>query len=711
MTAASRWDRACARAGSPQGAVVFVTAYALLALMTLTSPGLPAGVDLSRIIWLPSGLALAYIVQAGIRSWPWIFLAEAVVTGLTGDPILGAIGTGAGSTAEAVLAATLLSAAGFSPSLGRWRDVVALIVLGSGVSSLVGAGISVTSLVWSGALPVSGILDVGFRWWLTHANGILLLTPVLLTVCTGLGSKLRQHLWEAAGVAAALMSVGWLLFNTEDPESVTRLLLYVPFPLLLWAAFRFRLAGAALANLFLILPALAGTGAGRGPLAGIGPNQTVLQLGVFLAVTVLTSLILAGVVEEREEEARARLAAEEERREMGERMHQAQKLESLGILAGGIAHDFNNLLATIMGNADLAEKRLPLDHAAGDNVSEVLRASRRAADLCRQIQAYAGRGQVSSSTVNLNEVVDEMGELLSVSFPRNADVTIRLTSGLPPVWGDVTQIRQVVLNLLTNAADALPEGRGRIEVTTGEIRGDEVLQGDLVIGERPPAGDRLVHLTVTDDGPGMDEEVRARVFEPFYSTKNVGRGLGLAVVLGIVRAHGGTMELRTSPGQGARFRVALPVTERRAVPEVASLWESGGRPLYGRVLLADDEEGVRRACGGMLREEGLEVLEVEDGVEAVEAYRDAPEDFDLVILDVSMPRMNGYEALRAMREIRPGVRVILTTGNVHDADEVEAEFGAPILAKPYGSEELRGVVARGLGRRPAGTVSTGRPSR
>jgi CheY-like chemotaxis protein len=333
-------------------------------------------------------------------------------------------------------------------------------------------------------------------------------------------------------------------------------------------------------------------------------------------------------------------------------------------------------------------------------VAEVLRASRRAADLCRQIQAYAGRGQVSSSVVDLNEVVDEMGELLSVSFPSDAEVTVRLASGLPPVWGDVTQIRQVVLNLLTNAADALPGGRGRIRVTTGELPAQDVVEADLVIGERPSPTSRLVHLTVEDDGPGMDEETRIRVFEPFFSTKNVGRGLGLAVVIGIVRSHGGTMELRTSPGAGATFRVALPVTTRAPTPEPAPALESGGRPLYGRVLLADDEEGVRRACGGMLREEGLEVVEVADGVEAVERYRSQPEDYDLVILDVSMPRMDGYETLGALREIRPEVRVILSTGNLHDADEVEAKFGAPILAKPYGSEELRSMVALGLGRRP-----------
>jgi signal transduction histidine kinase/CheY-like chemotaxis protein len=674
------------------GGVVFVLGYVLLALATLWTDSLE-GIQLTRLVWLPSGLALAFIVQAGLRAWPWIFAAEALVTVFSGDPIAGALGTGAGSTAEAVLAASLLSTIGFSASLSRWRDVVALIVLASGLSSLLGAVVSVSSLVWSGTFAVDAFWSVTFRWWLTHANGILVVTPVALVFYAGLGARVRARPGEALLIGGLLLTVGAMLFGSPDPRGPGLFFLYLPFPILLWAAFRFQVPGAALANLFLLVPALVGTALGRGPLVGEGTTLTLVLFSVFLVVVVLTSLILAGVVQDREEVAGARLAAEEERRIMGERMHQAQKLESLGVLAGGIAHDFNNLLATIMGNADLVERRLPVDDPAGDHVAEVLRASRHAADLCRQILAYAGRGKVSAGVVDLNDVVTEMGELLGVSFPKDAEVKILPAAEVPPVWGDVTQIRQVVLNLLTNAADALPEGRGRINVRTGTMTSSEIVEADVVSGDSPLPRGTLVHLTVEDDGPGMDEDLRVRIFEPFFSTKQVGRGLGLSVVLGIVRSHGGCMELRTSPGEGARFRMTLPVTERAGTLAQPVRTVEDGASLAGTVLVADDDRAVRGVCRAMLEEMGLRVLEAADGQEAVDVYRDRIEEIDLAMLDITMPRMDGFQAMMAIRKMDPGARVLLSTGNVEPAEEVEAVWGVPLLPKPYGSRELRDTIA------------------
>lgn len=680
--------------------LVFVLAYLVLALLTLEWHWILRGLDLSRLIWLPSGLALAYIVREGPRGWPWIFVGEALVTAFTGNPLVAALGTGAGSTAEALLAAWLFRRLGFSPTLKDWRDVVMLIALGAGVSSLLGAFVSVSSIVVSGGLRTGNLFPVSLRWWLTHANGILLLTPVLLTFRSGLVRRVRERPGEASALAGLIVLAGGLLFGTPVNRPFAGLLLYLPLPLLLWMAFRFRLGGAAWANLFLLMPALIGTAAELGPLAGGGPSEQVMSLTAFMAVCILTSLVLAGVVADREEEAAARIAAEAERRKMSEQVHQAQKLESLGVLAGGIAHDFNNLLATIMGNADLADRKLGEEEPAADHVAEVLRASRRAADLCRQILAYAGRGQVSAAAVDLREVVQEMGELLSVSFPKDAEVEFLESGEVLPVWGDVSQLRQVVLNLLTNAADALPGGRGRVTVSTGMLDAREVRVQDIVAGDAPRPGASLVCLTVADDGPGMDEEVRARVFEPFFSTKDAGRGLGLSVVSGIVRSHGGCLELRTAPGEGARFRMTLPVTHRAVTSTRLTPPLLDDVRFQGKVVLADDEEAVRTMASIMLAELGLEVITAPDGYEAVAAFEGHRDDVVAVLLDVTMPRMNGYQALRAIRGLDPTVPIILSSGNLEDADAVEQEWGTPLLAKPYAARELSEVLARILVPKP-----------
>lgn len=684
----------------PSGGLLFVLIFTVLGLVTLRPGIFGVDLDLERAVWFPSGVALAYIMMAGRRAWPWIFVAEGCITLLTldgrgGNPLVTALGTASGGTVEALLAAWLLSRIGFSTSLSRWSDVVALIGLGAGVSSLVGSLVSVFFLFVTDPPTTIGLTELTLRWWMTHAQGILILTPVVLAFFAGQGLRTRDRPWEAAILGGMVALVSVFLFGSPPDWELSEIFLYLPFPLLLWAAFRFGLAGAALANLVLIVPALLGTSQNLGPILAATPTLTLLHQTVFVGVCVLTSLVVAGTVEEREAAAEARLRAEEERSRLNERMHQTQKLESLGILAGGIAHDFNNLLVSIMGNADLAERQLPRDHEAGDNVAEILRASRRASDLCRQILAYAGRGQVQQGVVDLDEVVREMGELLSVSFPKDAVVEIRSDPDLPPVWGDVTQLRQVVLNLLTNAADALPGGAGRIVVETGLIRTEGISPEDLVTGELPPPGTEMVHFTVTDNGTGMDEDLRARVFEPFYSTKSAGRGLGLAVVTGIVRSHNGLLELATAPGKGSRFRLILPSTERAPlrVVEPVKDWLPDGARLSGRVLLVDDEPAVRRVARRMLEDVGVSVAEAGDGFEALEAFQRERGEIDAVVMDVTMPRMDGYAALRQMRALDPAVRVLLVTGNVQDAEMVEETLGVPLLTKPYRAQELQAVLS------------------
>ncbi|HKK93711.1 MAG TPA: ATP-binding protein, partial [Longimicrobiales bacterium] len=529
-------------------------------------------------------------------------------------------------------------------------------------------------------------------WWLTHANGILLGVPILLAWWYGSFARIREHALEAVALALTVVALGFLLFEPEGGAESARRFLYVPFPVLIWSAFRFRLVGAAAANLFLAIPVMAFTALGRGPfneVAGVLGPDTLLQLWVFVAVNAVTSLFVAAVVEEREREVLARIAAEEERTRMSERVARARRAESLGVLAGGIAHDFNNLLVSIMGHAELAGLELE-GHPAGESVDEIMRASQRAAEICRQMLAYAGRGRVSNSTVDLAEVAAEMTELLSVSFDEATRVEVYLEGRVRPIWGDITQLRRVTLNLLTNASDALPEGRGRIRVSTGPIARHQLSDDDLMAGGVPDEGE-LVHLTVEDDGSGLDPDLRDRIFEPFFSTKSNSRGLGLAAVLGIVVAHDGLLELRSRPGEGARFRLVFPVTDRESEvddddPDTPSTVNGAS------ILVADDEEGVREVVVGMLEGAGASVEAVPDGLEAVRVFGDAPGRFDVVVLDITMPRLGGVEALARIREIRPRMPVVLMTGDVEDADRVAKVHRVPVLMKPFRLYDVTQVV-------------------
>jgi len=627
----------------------------------------------------------------------WTALAELVVTILTGDPVLFAIGAALGNGLEVAAALLVLRAFKFRPSLERGRDVVTLVLGGAVFAALAGALISAPSLrLFDPSAAGAGWQRLTVNWWLTHANGILLGAPLLLAWWHGAFERIRALRLEAVLLGVAVLALGFLLFDPFLDGNASRRFLYVPFPVLIWSAFRFRLVGAAAANFLITLPVMAATPLSRGPFVTPGQEMgpdALFQLWIFVAVNAVTALFVAAVVEEREREVSARLEAEEERRRLSEEIARARRAESLGVLAGGIAHDFNNLLVSIMGHADLAARRLEPEHPAGDSVNEIMRASQRAAEVCRQMLAYAGRGRISNAPIDLAEVAAEMTELLSVSFDQGVEVEVAAgRSG--PVWGDVTQLRRVTLNLLTNASDAIGTEGGAIRVTTGPITRKELSAHDLVAGAVPD-GTELAHLTVEDDGGGLSDELRERIFEPFFSTKSVGRGLGLAAVLGIVLAHDGLLELRSHASRGARFRIVLPVTDRDAsVPRPPADEELVTPESLGRVLVADDEPGVREVAVQMLTELGAQVEVVPDGIDAIERFTEAPDAFDAVILDISMPGAGGIETLQAIRRVRSRVPVLLMTGNVGDAERVEEDYRVPVLLKPYRLSEITAALAR-----------------
>jgi len=392
-----------------------------------------------------------------------------------------------------------------------------------------------------------------------------------------------------------------------------------------------------------------------------------------------------------------RRRVEEEQRRLEEHIRHVQKLESLGVLAGGIAHDFNNLLMAILGNADLALLALSPASPARQNIEEIGTASRRAAELCRQMLAYSGKGRFVVEKLDLSELVREMANILEVSVSKKATLRCHYPEGLPAVEADATQVRQVVMNLITNASEALGERPGVISISTGAMACDRAYLLDSVSGTDLPAG-RYVFLEVSDSGCGMDAETQRRIFDPFFTTKFTGRGLGLAAVLGIVRGHGGSIRVRSQPGKGTTFTVLLPALDTPARPTEKPM--AAPQPWHGdgTVLLVDDEPGVRRVGEEMLEVLGFRVLTAADGVEAVHVFRQHADAIACVILDLTMPRMNGEEAFRELRRIRGDVRVVLSSG--YDEQDVTRRFFGEgptgFVQKPYTVDLLREVVQRAL---------------
>jgi PAS domain S-box-containing protein len=390
-----------------------------------------------------------------------------------------------------------------------------------------------------------------------------------------------------------------------------------------------------------------------------------------------------------------RISARVERERLETQLQQSQKFESLGLLAGGVAHDFNNLLCGILGNVDLAALDLAEGHPAQQSLDEIRAAAHQATELCRQMLAYAGRERLVVAEVDLSRLVGSMEQLLRVSVSKKASMRLDLTAPLPKVQGDASQLRQVLLNLVLNASEALGDESGVISVRTGvEECQQEYLRATYLKDDLP--GGQYVVVEVSDSGVGMDADTQSRLFDPFFSTKFLGRGLGLAAVIGILRAHGGTIKVYSEVGKGSVFKVFLPAVVVGAQPTVVppvSRWTGSGR-----VLLADDEPSVRSVGARMLQRLGFEVLLAEDGREAVRKFEKHGESLVLVLLDMTMPHLDGAETFRELRRLRPDVKVVLTSG--YTEAEATGRFSGKGLAgfvqKPFRLNALRVAVQNAL---------------
>ena len=389
-----------------------------------------------------------------------------------------------------------------------------------------------------------------------------------------------------------------------------------------------------------------------------------------------------------------RKQAEDERRALEAQMLQAQKLESLGVLAGGIAHDFNNLLTAVLGNINLAQSVCGPGNPSARYLEAAERTLLKAADLTRQMLAYSGRGSFAVEPLDLNALVQEMSHLLAVSIPKKTILNSHLEPELPWVHADASQLQQVVLNLVTNAAESIGENQGRIDIVTGRERLAAGTAAVLLPSRELEPGE-YVFLEVADTGCGIAPELLEKIFDPFFSTKRAGRGLGLSSMVGILRAHRGGIRIHSQPGRGSTFRVYLPAglgTIRKQEIPVA-----GESPkLTGTVLLVDDEPAILETGAGLLSQLGFQVRTARDGQEAVALFSVDPAAVDLVLMDITMPRLGGREACLAMRALRPMLPVLLSSGY----DERESLRDLPrqgvtgFLKKPYRVQELRQAIIK-----------------
>jgi two-component system cell cycle sensor histidine kinase/response regulator CckA len=395
-------------------------------------------------------------------------------------------------------------------------------------------------------------------------------------------------------------------------------------------------------------------------------------------------------------------ALEEQRRlfALEARLSQVKKLESLGVLAGGIAHDFNNLLTGVLGNTDLALAHLPASSPARMHLKHIEHAAQRAAELTRQMLAYSGQGQFSIRPVCMGEIVRAKLSLIRAALPDRVALACEIADDLPRVDGDGDQLGQLLMNVVCNAIDAVRETGGTIRLRADARHCTKDDLASTYLDEQLPEG-RYVCLEVTDTGVGMSAETQARMFEPFFSTKFTGRGLGLAAVIGILRGHRGAVRVHSQSGQGTMMRLFFPARDQGRAVAAADGTTA--------VLVIDDEDTVRSVVQTILKRVGFTVVTAANGVDGIARFREADGRFGVVLLDMNLPLVSSLQVYEALVHIRPDVRVVLSSGYMND--ETIASFDskgiAGFLQKPYRFEELVACVrqAADQDRQPRGSGS------
>jgi len=631
----------------------------------------------ATLVWAPTGISLAVLILRGRRLWPGVFAGAFVVNVMMQTPLAAALGISVGNTLEAVAGATLLRRWGrFEPGLSRATDVLRFL-LAAVACTLVSATVGVGSLIAGGVVESAAAPVAWLDWWLGDLGGAVVVGPIVLVSARGrpaFGELARRK--EAWGALALVALSSTLAFSTEIPVELRLPLALLGFPLLLWSGLRFGPRGAMLAATVVAVVAFVGVARGGGPF--------VDRYGLYLTLAYVCTIgavasVLAAAIAERELAQQRQGLERDERLKVEAQLQRQQRLEELGVLAGGVAHDFNNLLVPIYANAEVLRRSVA--ESERSLVDDILRSAQHARDLSQQLLTYAGKQDASLEPLDLGEVVERVCAFVLSSLGSNVHL-VRELRAWPHVVGDRTLLRQLLINLILNANEAIGADGGTIRVELG-------------VEASPDGGERAV-VRVADNGCGMDARTRERLFDPFYTTKSAGRGLGLSAVAGIVRLHEGVMDVESSQGKGATFRLSLPATE---APASVAENGSGAEPeplAIRKLLVADDDAVVRRTVVRLLTEAGYDVVVAVDGRDAVDKFADHADELSLALLDVTMPRMAGTEAAAEIRRRAPELPIVLMSGFTGGLRAGEAAADLPFIAKPFTVDELLATLEAAL---------------
>jgi signal transduction histidine kinase/ActR/RegA family two-component response regulator len=647
-------------------------------------------------IWPPVGLAVAVTYLGGLRFLPGIVLGSLALN-LRHEPWLWAGFIALSQVVQPVIVVRILRALKFDPRLERVRDPIILSLMAAPVGALVAASLVIGIHFLAGRVAPGEFLYALVLWMLRDWLGATLMASLIFAWARG-GS--RAWTWpriaEASGLILIVLFSAQLMFGLWGIFAERAVPIeFIFFPLVGWAGLRFGARGASTLVALIAGFALAIAGLRVGPFAAFPVPFTQFLLFLFLMLGSLSGHLLAAIIAERDDALERRLLLEEQ-------LRHSQKMEAVGRLAGGIAHDFNNLLTAIIGYTEIVLTSLDPKDARRADAEEIARAAMRAADLTKQMLAFSRRQVLQPKIIDLNTALGKVEPMLRRMIGEDIVLTVTGKAASPHVRVDPGQVEQVVMNLVVNARDAMPRG-GRIIVEAT----DAVLDHAALSDAPDVKPGHFVMLSVTDTGVGMPPEVRARIFEPYFTTKEVGKGtgLGLSTAYGIVRQSDGHIAVSSELGLGTTFRIYLPRSE--APPEVAvdpAVEKMPGGTEY--ILLVEDDPSVRRLSKELLVRLGYSVTEAASGRGGMALGSDDTRHFDLALCDVILGDMSGPAVVEALRALRPSIRVLYMSGYTDEAIVKTGvlDEGKPFLQKPFTPMQLAKRIREVLDEPEAGNL-------